>query len=172
MQKAALHEAGHIVISEILCPGSVGLASIRSMDGNDAGGFIHRCKKITNGKHHIMVSLAGKAAVELYFCDTFAEGVKNDLKAAIEYIRNSMEESGAYGIGFLDVEGENNGMSNLTNLRNEAVAYSELERYLLMVKDILLKNRTLLEKMAESLIEKETLLFSDIQKIKEIYNKD
>ena len=167
LQKAAFHEAGHIVVSEMLCPGSVGLASIRSMDENDAGGFIHRCKKFSNGKQHIMVSLAGKAAVELYFCDRFAEGAKTDLKAAIEYIRNSMEESGAYGIGFLDVEGDNERMSDVTNIRNEAVTYSELERYLLMVKDILFKNRSFLEKIAEELMKKETLLFSDIQSIKE-----
>jgi ATP-dependent Zn protease len=38
---------------------------------------------------------------------------------------------------------------------------------MLRAKDILLKNRDFLEKAAEALIGKETLLYSDIRKIKE-----
>lgn len=136
------------------------------MDEDSAGGFIHRCKKFEKNEHCIMVSLAGKAVVELYFCDGFAKGVRSDLKTAIERIRNSMEDEAAYGISFLDVEGDNCSMSDGANSKNEAVVYYELERYLLMVKDILLKNRRFLENTAKKLIEKETLMYSDIQRIK------
>lgn len=165
LRKTAFHEAGHVVVSEILCPESVGLASIRSMDQDSAGGFIHRCKKYERKDHHIMVSLAGKAAVELYFCDGFAEGTKSDLRKVIEQIRGSMEDEGAYGIGFLDAD-DNYNMSDAANSKSEAVVHCELERYLLMVKDILLKNRSFLEKIAEALTKKETLIYSDIQRIK------
>ena len=48
------------------------------------------------------------------------------------------------------------------NSRNEAVTQAELERYMLITKDILLKNREFLEKATAALIEKETLLYSDI----------
>ena len=51
--------------------------------------------------------------------------------------------------------------------RNEAVTHAELERYMLKARDILLKNRDFLEKAAAALIEKETLLHSDVKKIRE-----
>ncbi len=50
--------------------------------------------------------------------------------------------------------------------RNEAVVHAELESYMLKTRDILLKNKDFLERTTEALIEKETLLYSDIQKIK------
>ena len=53
-------------------------------------------------------------------------------------------------------------MSENMNSRNEAVTHAELERYMIIAKNILLKNREFLEKATEALIEKETLLHSDI----------
>ena len=53
------------------------------------------------------------------------------------------------------------------NSRNEAVTHAELERYMLKARDILLKNRDFLEKVTAALIEKETLLHSDVTKIRE-----
>ena len=53
------------------------------------------------------------------------------------------------------------------NSRNEAVTHAELERYMLKARDILLKNRDFLEKATAALIEKETLLHSDVKKIRE-----
>ena len=44
---------------------------------------------------------------------------------------------------------------------------AELERYILQTRNILLQNREFLEKIADALVEKETLLYSDIQAIRE-----
>ena len=52
------------------------------------------------------------------------------------------------------------------NTRTEAVTQAELEHYLLKARNILIENREFLEKTADALAEKETLLYSDIQKIK------
>lgn len=51
--------------------------------------------------------------------------------------------------------------------RREIVIQAELERYMLKARDILLKNRSFLEHMTEELTEKETLLYSDIQRIRD-----
>ena len=59
------------------------------------------------------------------------------------------------------------GMSENLNSRNEAVVHAELERYLLKAKEILLKNKDFLEKVTAALIEKETLLYSDIKALRE-----
>ena len=53
------------------------------------------------------------------------------------------------------------------NARNEAVVHAELERYMFKTRDILLRNRDFLEKTAKELVKKETLLYSDILKIRQ-----
>jgi len=57
--------------------------------------------------------------------------------------------------------------SESMNSRNEAVVQAELERYLFKAKEILIKNKEYLEQITNALLEKETLLASDIQKIRE-----
>lgn len=59
------------------------------------------------------------------------------------------------------------GISENANARIEAVVHAELERYMRGAKDILLKNREFLEKVTEALIEKETLLYSNVRAIRE-----
>ena len=168
MKKTALHEAGHLVVSEILCPGSVGLASLRSTGRDSTGGFIHRCKELSKRPHYILVSLAGKAAVELYYADTVASGCTTDINRAFNYISEGISENATLGFGMIDVSTDRfPKTSEDFKSRNEAVTHAELERYMLKARDILLKNRDFLEKAAAALIEKETLLHSDVKKIRE-----
>lgn len=42
LRRAAYHEGGHAIVSEILDPGSVNIVSIRSTDG-DTLGFVRYC---------------------------------------------------------------------------------------------------------------------------------
>ena len=63
IEKVALHEAGHLVVCEALCPGSVGFASLLPSDENRCGGFIHCCKGASDSQSAI-IALGGKAAVE------------------------------------------------------------------------------------------------------------
>jgi cell division protease FtsH len=167
MKKTALHEAGHLVVCEVLESGSVGLASLRSSGRDTTGGFIHRCKDLNRRPYHVLVSLAGKAAVELYYADTCASGCQSDINRAFELIRDGHSENGTLGFGLIDVATRRfRDTSEDLNSRSEAVTQAELERYMLKTRDILLKNRVFLERTTEALIEKETLLYSDIQKIK------
>lgn len=168
MKITALHEAGHLVASEVLCPGSVGLASLRSTGRNSAGGFIHRCKELPEKPHYVLVSLAGKAAVELYYSEAAASGCANDIDYAFNCIREDISENAALGYGMVDVSADRfSKASEDFKSRSEAVIHAELERYMLKARDVLLKNRDFLEKVAAALIEKETLLHSDIRAIRE-----
>lgn len=168
MRKIALHEAGHLVISEVLCQGSVGLASLRTSGRDSTGGFIRRCKNLSRRPYYILVSLGGKAAVELYYSDTCASGCQSDIHRAADYIRTEMTESGTCGFGMVNIETRNTpGMSESLNARNEAVVHAELERYLFKARDILLKNRDFLEKTVDALVKKGTLLYSDIKALRE-----
>lgn len=168
IKKTALHEAGHLVVSEVLCPGSVGLASLRSTGRDSTGGFIHRCKELSRRPYYVLVSLAGKAAVELYYCDTVASGCQSDINRAFNYIRDGISENATLGFGMIDVSTRSfPETSENMNSRSEAVTHAELERYMRIAKDILLKNREFLERVTAALIEKETLLYSDIRALTE-----
>ena len=168
MRRVALHEAGHLVVCEVLEPGSVGLASLRTSGRSSKGGFIHRCKELSKLEYYVLISLAGKVAEELYYADVSDNGCQSDLNRAADLIRDRLSESAVKGLFMLDVS--NNRFpesSEEFKVRNEAVVHAELENYMLKTKDILLKNRDFLEKAAEALSGKETLLYSDIRKIKE-----
>lgn len=170
IRKNSLHEAGHIVICEVLCPGSVGLASIRKNGRDDTEGFIRRCKDLTRRPQEILVSLGGKAAVELYYSEACASGCHSDIRKAFKYIRSGLLENGTYGLGGTDVSMWGIKMSENMNSRSEAIVHAELERFMFKAKDILIKNRGFLEKIAAALAEQETLLHSDIQRIRDEVN--
>lgn len=168
LKEIALHEAGHLVVSEILTPGSVGLASLRTAGRDSTGGFIHRCMPVTRRAHHILISLAGKAAVELYYSGVCASGCQSDIRKAADNIRDAISESGTGGFGMIDVANHRFPESSESfNSRNESVVHAELERYMFKAREILIKNRDFLEKAAQMLSEKETLLYSDIRKLHE-----
>lgn len=165
LKKVAFHEAGHLVVSDILCPGSVGFASLRTSGRNSVGGFVRPCKKLPSSACYILVSLAGKAAVELNY-GTFAGGCESDIRNAFECIREEISENGSMGFGMVDVSCHFE-PSQFLNAKIETVVQAELERYMFQAKEIVLKNKGYLEKIANALLEKETLLASDIQKIRE-----
>ncbi|MBR3362183.1 MAG: AAA family ATPase [Lachnospiraceae bacterium] len=166
LKKTALHEAGHLVVSEVLASGSVGLASLRTTGRDKTGGFIHRCKELSRDSDHVLVCLGGKAAVELYYTEECADGCESDIDRALRYIRHDLSVSASRGFGLADVATRHYDISEVMNSRSEAVVQAELERCFMKTKDILLKNRAFLEKAAEALMEKETLLYSDICEIK------
>ena len=149
-------------------PGSVGLASVRSSGRDSTGGFVRICKEFTRRPYHILVSLAGKAAVELYYSETCASGCAEDIVRASDEIRTAISRSGTVGFGMIDVS-TRQFPDNPENFlaRNEAVVHAELERYMFKARDILLKNRDFLEKAAALLLEKDTLLYSDIRALRE-----
>jgi len=167
LKKVAFHEAGHVVMSDILCPGSVGLASLRVSGNESVGGFVRRCKKLKNAEEHALVSLAGKVAVELYYGEC-ADGCSSDVSRATDQIRREMAANGLMGFGMLDVSCRYEGERSPGYLeRSEAVVQSELHRIMYKAKSLLLKNKNYLEAVVNALLEKETLVASDVLKIKE-----
>lgn len=166
IRKVALHEAGHLVVSEVIKPGCVGLASVRTKGRSNTGGFIHICDDLERRPHNIMVALGGKVATELYYSEACASGCYSDLEKAISLLRDGLTESGTNGVSFLEF-GDFYNLSDRTFDNREAVVHAELERYIFQTRNILLKNKEFLEKVADALAEKETLLSSDIKAIRE-----
>lgn len=167
IRKVAFHEAGHLVVSEVIKPGCIGLASIRTRGRSNTGGFIHKCEELERRPHNIMAALGGKVATELYYSEACASGCYSDLEKAISLLRDGLTESGTNGVSFLEFGDPFYNLSDRTFDNREAVVHAELERYIFQTRNILLKNKEFLERVADALVEKETLLFSDIKAIRE-----
>lgn len=162
LKQTAYHEAGHLLMCEILYPESVGIASIRSTGWGRVGGFVKQYKEPKAGRHHILISLAGKAAVELVY-GACAGGCESDIEKSYRSIEKYALESGYFGLGMINERYYN--ATELFRFELEAVTHSEMERCLFEAKTIISKNKDLLEKVAAAFLEKETLLASDIKKL-------
>ncbi len=166
IRKTAMHEAGHAVICEALIPGGVGMVSVRA-EGEHTGGIMHRCAETVTAGQVILISLGGKAAAEMLCPGEAAEGCSMDIAKAVRGIRQKMENDAALGFGLIDVQSDHyNEMSEFLNHKGEIVVQTELERYMRRAREILQQNRTFLEQLTDELAEKETLLHSDIRRIR------
>lgn len=168
-RETAIHEAGHLVASEVIKKGSVGLATIKS-DGREKGGLIYNCIRFKKRRELILIALAGKAAVELYFSETCANGCGSDIEKAVDLIRDGVTSSGTHGFLGIEVPLAFRDYSEAYKVMVDSIVKAELERNMFKVRDILLKNREFLEKVTEALLEKEVLLASDIKNIRESVN--
>lgn len=159
---AAYHEAGHALVAEMLNPGSVGIVSIAN-NGSHEGGFTHVCGQLDYDAN-LLICLAGRAASTIVSPREFAEGCASDIKRASRAIIRSYDDDGRYGL---------NGKSNYYDDSSEQYKASremlvkrELERYMNDACTIIESNYGLFMALAAELIEKETLLYSDVQRIK------
>ena len=166
IEKVALHEAGHLVVCEALCPGGVGFASLLPSDENRCGGFIHCCKGVSDSQSAI-IALGGKAAVEMRYAGQVAEGCSDDIARAVNCIREAAAKEGTLGFSLLNVESDSSrNMSESLNARSEAAVQAELERYYGKARALLAQNEAFLKEITEALVMKKTLLYSDIQAIR------
>lgn len=166
IEKVALHEAGHLVVCEALCPGGVGFASLLPSDENRCGGFIHCCKGVSDSQSAI-IALGGKAAVEMRYAGQVAEGCSDDIARAVNCIREAAAKEGTLGFSLLNVESDSSSnMSESLNARSEAAVQAELERYYGKARALLAQNEAFLKEITEALVMKKTLLYSDIQAIR------
>ena len=166
LEMTAYHEAGHAVISELLRPNSIGMASIHTCANENWDGFVIRCSAWENTSNTLLMLLAGKAATELKY-GTVDEGAVTDIAHATKIVRENVTKEGLCGIGALDVFKSYEEPSTLLRARQEDAIHAELERYLSQAKAILAKNIEFLDAVATALLEKKTLLHSDIKKLKE-----
>ena len=160
----AYHEAGHALITKVLAPDNsvTKVTIIPSTKG--AGGFsmnVPKDKFYLNKKEmiaRIKISLAGRAAEEIIFGkDHITTGASNDIEKASKDLRALMLQ---YGMD------EEIGLINMSVLTGKDTF--EDEKWLKMSQDymkqlyqetkaVLQENEEILKRIAESLLEKETL---------------
>ena len=165
LEEVAYHEAGHVVISEVLEPGGIGIASIRTCGKGNRGGFVSRCFRWRKQENQILMSLAGKVAVE-WKKGVVDSGAASDLDRAVRIIKRNIKERAVNGVGLLECERGYGDTSTELLWQQESVIHAELERGLLKCRKILVENQEFLEAIAKELLEKGTLLNSDIKRIR------
>ena len=168
LKKTAYHEAGHAVIAELLEPESISLVSVLGHDGPTQGVTAYYQEddvyfsSIKYMKNRVKSLLAGKAATEIVYGEVDV-GANNDIHRAIDITERFVDHY--CGFGFDKFEFQNNSSNDLLS-RKETIVFCELEKYYQEVKKMLISNREFLDKVAQSLVLKETLTYRDIQEIR------
>lgn len=160
------HEAGHAIVSEILCPESVNF--VFAYNNDETSGGITDCYNDRTHtplywtKSRIVGSLGGIAGIEQKY-GIFHTGGERDIDEAFDRTRDLVENNCICGLhlhynGFEDSE-------NLKSAQEQAVS-AEIEKFYRKAKEIISLNHEFFEKIAVALAQKRLLSAVDIQKIK------
>ena len=167
LQKIAVHEAAHAVVGEVLHPGSIGIVTVRGSQGV-IGGMVNGCATYAQNEEEFLdevtKTLAGRAGVSLIY------GVMDiQASADIEQADKLMDIWLCYfaGGGFAGTESGDNRMSEQRLSYNEAIKSAKLEELYRRAYKILHNNKYFLLAVQHGLLEHETLLNSDLAKIRE-----
>ena len=167
LQKIAVHEAAHAVVGEVLHPGSIGIVTVRGSQGV-IGGMANGCATYAQNEEEFLdevtKTLAGRAGVSLIY------GVMDiQASADIEQADKLMDIWLCHfvGGGFVGIESGDNRMSEQRLSYNEAIKSAKMEELYRRAYKILHDNRDFLLAVQKELLEHETLLNSDLAKIRE-----
>ena len=166
LQKIAVHEAAHAVVGEVLHPGSIGIVTVRGNQGV-IGGMANGCATYAQNEEEFLdevtKTLAGRAGVSLIY------GVMDiQASADIEQADKLMDiwQCHFAGGGFVGIESGDNRMSEQRLSYNEAIKSAKLEELYRRAYKILHNNKYFLLAVQHGLLEHETLLNSDLAKIR------
>ena len=159
IKETAYHEAGHAVVAEVLEPKSVNIVSVKKYSG-DVGGITsynqdedYFCAK-KYMENRVISLLAGKAATELVY-GVVDVGTISDIRRARDVVERFVDDYCSYGFDKFEFQ---QGHSNELRSRRENLIFSEMERYYQLAKKLLIQNREFLDKLANALVDKETLV--------------
>jgi len=122
-----------------------------------------RCKEPERRAYEILVALGGKAACEMKY-GRIGSGTSRDLEKAASEVLQSISRVASLGLSNLELRSQD---PDAYLYGRQQVVAAELERYLFKAKEIVAYNREFLDKVANELLKKHTLLFSDIKRIRE-----
>ena len=162
----ACHEAGHALVAELLQPDSVNLVTVLNHDSYAAGiislhrdeGYFHHKKFMEN---RVLCLLAGKAAVEICYgaVDT---GANSDLHRAFDIVHRFVDHYCSFG--FSQFVFDQMSSNEVLDRRDSRVA-AEMEHYYAQAKELIVANRSKLDKLITRLVEEKTLLGDQVQAI-------
>ena len=166
----AYHEAGHALMAELLEDADP-VHKVTIVSRGSAGGFMMPLpeeKLVTTSKEliaQIKVLFGGRASEEIVFND-ISTGAYSDIKKATEIARTYIEKVGMNNnIGPVNIENENYYSSDITMREIDLEIREMLGKEYRQTIEILKENREKLDKIAELLVEKETITGEEVRKI-------
>lgn len=166
----AYHEAGHALMAELLKDADP-VHKVTIVSRGSAGGFMMPLpeeKLVTTSKEliaQIKVLFGGRASEEIVFND-ISTGAYSDIKKATEIARTYIEKVGMNNnIGPVNIENENYYSSDITMREVDLEIREMLGNEYRQTIEILKENREKLDKIAELLVEKETITGEEVRKI-------
>lgn len=166
----AYHEAGHALMAELLEDADP-VHKVTIVSRGSAGGFMMPLpeeKLVTTSKEliaQIKVLFGGRASEEIVFND-ISTGAYSDIKKATEIARTYIEKVGMNNnIGPVNIENENYYSSDITMREVDLEIREMLGKKYRQTIEILKENREKLDKIAELLVEKETITGEEVRKI-------
>ena len=162
----AVHEAGHVVVAEILEPGSVDIVSIStSVDYPKGITVVRHSDKFRASfkaqRNEAVRKFGGRAATEIVYGEVDM-GSHDDLREAYHFADKFVNEDCAFGFdSFKRFE-----MSEEFRKNSDKAAAQEMDRLYREAKQIIVENRTLLDAITEELIAKKILTYKDIKEIR------
>ena len=166
LKRRVVHEAGHVVVAELRNCGSVNFVSV-STEKNKVGGFVSlgsdECHmSFENEETKIMISLAGKAAIEIVLGEIDI-GANSDMRKAFDRVRTLLDNHVSYNFNSWCHGDETS--QRVFDCLDSATA-SEMSRYYIKTKQILINNRSFLDVIIKHLMDKKVLSYKDIAKIR------
>ncbi len=164
IREIAIHEAGHVLISELTSPHSVALVTIKDL-GNQLSGVTKTKRNdsidfdIELQKNRVMVALGGRAANEV-INGIIDAGSGSDLDKAGNLVRNLLAWDAYCGFDHLYIADSDNHMNEL-----QAGAVATMGQLYAVTKQLIIDNRQKVEAIANALIQKEILFDRDISDI-------
>lgn len=174
----AYHEAGHAVVTKLLCPENkvTKVTIIPSTKG--AGGFSMNIPpdKMYNTKkemiNNIKIALAGRIVEEIVFgADNVTTGASNDIQKATEILVAMIKQFGMsdeFGMINYDVLF---GRQGFADEKLVEITKNEMQNFYEETKMLIENNMDLIRSLAEKLLAKETLNEEEIDRCIEIYEK-
>ncbi len=166
MSRVACHEAGHAVVAEVLCPGSVALACIHEPHDGSRGFVAYSLEDeglLEQDVFSVVRLLAGNAALEQRFGVGDA-GAENDTMHAQGRMRDIIAHN-SYRGNFLLESSYQDSPQLLAN--QETAVFVEMERCARKARQILVENKAFLEAVIEGLLQKGLLTGDEIQAIRQ-----
>lgn len=169
-QEVAYHEAGHVVVAMAFNSDSVGLVSIRPSK-SDARGVVQILQdedyfgSYEKMHRRVLALLAGRAAIELKF-GRIDVGATSDLTRATSIVQRFVSEYGASGFKFFSFSGRRVAMSSRKVDEYVDESNAMLARMYEEVKGIVRANWSFLECVVAELVQRETLIYEDLDKIR------
>lgn len=163
-KRIAYHEAGHLLVAELLQPEITGYAIVSNAVYGEIGGITGRRHTWIKSDNDILYSLAGKAAEDVVY-GTVEGSSESDIESAFDSILYSVTKRGRCGLSHIKFKNSFSAQSEKLNESQERAIYSLVDEKLQEARKLVSENRKLLDALASKLSRQGYLVRSDIEEI-------